>query len=910
MTKPNKRPFGLTKRELEPEREPKPTDKEGVYNDAAKSLFAAHFKPKKIHSRGRPKKRSNAPVGKRLQHGVRVVCADQPLPVGHPFFKKVTGNTSSAKKQEVKTVKSKTKSLAKQQPKKKRANHAKERPEEFRRIVEDWNNMEGEALDINGDPVAKNKGNLTQYGQKFGIPYNTLYKYCRNDDVSKRGVLGNGIGPNPLMSSNEVSFMVAVAARADRGNDGLTLKELADKVQELRPDFNRLQASRQVARRVIPEGYKTGILKKGTVIPQATTTDRTGITISDQYRWHLLVDAEYDRLRLKNIGICPVTRKTFGELMDAFVIGLDEMSIAADHAGNIRIVAAANKKKHEKILQDSRFSITVVRTGNTNGSTGPTIFLGKGTHANRHKDMTDEWLLQQGMAPGSTIIMTENAYMTNEAWIQAAPHLMKGYRQMPIIKDNPDWGIVELLDGFKSHEACFEANKARTDANCRSIKENSQSSHANQGYDQLVARDDKRKASDTLAMMRQGMKFHRNPTAINQWDLIICAIHVIRKTAPETWQTSYDRVNVRPSTRVVFNEFIQRIAGFIAAGSTYKQGRVEPTALDKYALLPGFYHGMTSADKKQAVAIVNKYADPYASVECVEELCDLLKIPLSSIQDLRVCIALAIEHPEITEMVGPPSAQSAVNDDAQMQHESVIAGVSAGVDVNAGLVPFQLVPKDTDGKPTMAGELLLNHQCSFRNQHAGAKASPYLDLAIADRQMEVVAPTAEDLSRGRLLQDVAMDSSKKMSTRKLNSCGIMTGHCMVINSEEGMKRAKDDLLLTATMESIKANEQKRADSKKREKEEKMRIRAPTAAARVLAMSGSMESRLASRAITKLDMAAILWKAYNVDMGPEKAANKKDVMVKRLCSEYNANPEKFEECAEKERANSLANSLQI
>ena len=127
---------------------------------------------------------------------------------------------------------------------------------------------------------------------------------------------------------------------------------------------------------------------------------------------------------------------------------------------------------------------------------------------------------------------------------------------------------------------------------------------------------------------------------------------------------------------------------------------------------------------------------------------------------------------------------------------------------------------------------------------------------------------------------------------------------MVINSEEGMKRAKDDLLLTATMESIKANEQKRTDLKKREKKEKMRIRAPKAAARVLAMSGSMESLFASRTITKIDIAAILWKAYNVDMDPEKATNKKDVMVTRLCSEYNANPDKFEECAEKEQAHSL------
>ena len=38
--------------------------------------------------------------------------------------------------------------------------------------------------------------------------------------------------------------------------------------------------------------------------------------------------------------------------MDSFVFDLDKMSIAADHAGNVRVIAAANKKKHDSILQD------------------------------------------------------------------------------------------------------------------------------------------------------------------------------------------------------------------------------------------------------------------------------------------------------------------------------------------------------------------------------------------------------------------------------------------------------------------------------------------------------------------------------------------------------------------------------
>ena len=46
---------------------------------------------------------------------------------------------------------------------------------------------------------------------------------------------------------------------------------------------------------------------------------------------------------------------------------------------------------------------------------------------------------------------------------------------------------------------------------------------------------------------------------------------------------------------------------------------------------------MTSEEKTKAFAIVKKYgADPYGSMEYIKELCDVIKIPLSSMQDLCV----------------------------------------------------------------------------------------------------------------------------------------------------------------------------------------------------------------------------------------------------------------------------------
>ena len=107
--------------------------------------------------------------------------------------------------------------------------------------------------------------------------------------------------------------------------------------------------------------------------------------------------------------------------MPHFVFGLDEECIAADHYGSIKILGSCGKSKHEKILADSRLSITLVRTGSAAGFTGPTIFLLKGV--TRKPEFDDAFLLRKGCAPGSTTIMTDNAYMNNNSWNQCTPHI-------------------------------------------------------------------------------------------------------------------------------------------------------------------------------------------------------------------------------------------------------------------------------------------------------------------------------------------------------------------------------------------------------------------------------------------------------------------------------------------------------
>ena len=102
--------------------------------------------------------------------------------------------------------------------------------------------------------------------------------------------------------------------------------------------------------------------------------------------------------------------------------------------------------------------------------------------------------------------MTKNAYMTDEAWLEALNSIVAGYHNLPHIKENEDWYITELLDGFKSHENVLNVHKLRADNLIISLKEESNSSHVNQGYNQLTAKNNKKNAAESLYNQRRAKK--------------------------------------------------------------------------------------------------------------------------------------------------------------------------------------------------------------------------------------------------------------------------------------------------------------------------------------------------------------------------------------------------------------------
>ncbi len=81
-------------------------------------------------------------------------------------------------------------------------------------------------------------------------------------------------------------------------------------------------------------------------------------------------------------------------------------------------------------MDDNHCSITVVRVGSASGSSDPPAYLAAGKRMECKAPSNLEAL---GAPPHSRVKMTPSAYMTDEAWIECAPHIAKGIRAMDVI---------------------------------------------------------------------------------------------------------------------------------------------------------------------------------------------------------------------------------------------------------------------------------------------------------------------------------------------------------------------------------------------------------------------------------------------------------------------------------------------
>jgi hypothetical protein len=83
------------------------------------------------------------------------------------------------------------------------------------------------------------------------------------------------------------------------------------------------------------------------------------------------------------------------------------------------------------------------------------------------------------------IVMTPTGYMTEEAWLEMAPGMSDGIRQMPVISSMPEWWCLKIIDGFGPHTSSEKAMQIYAEHKILLLKEEGDSSHVNQSYDQV-----------------------------------------------------------------------------------------------------------------------------------------------------------------------------------------------------------------------------------------------------------------------------------------------------------------------------------------------------------------------------------------------------------------------------------------
>ena len=70
-----------------------------------------------------------------------------------------------------------------------------------------------------------------------------------------------------------------------------------------------------------------------------------------------------------------MTGKSFGGLINHFMIGLDKTCLIADSDGDMIIIGEFRKRKHENMSGDFCESATMCCTGTVGGSNVPMVFL-------------------------------------------------------------------------------------------------------------------------------------------------------------------------------------------------------------------------------------------------------------------------------------------------------------------------------------------------------------------------------------------------------------------------------------------------------------------------------------------------------------------------------------------------------
>jgi hypothetical protein len=142
----------------------------------------------------------------------------------------------------------------------------------------------------------------------------------------------------------------------------------------------------------------------------------------------------------------------------------------------------------------------------------------------------------------------------DQVWLELAPIIAKGIREMPVIHNHPDWWVSLSLDGYGSHVNLAIANQIFTNHLIWIVKEEADSSQIKQAYDQLQAK----RGNARMRLLIDVVATHVG--VINQFQLIAILVQALKKGQSEDWIKSFINANMHPKHHLPFEDWLCKIA--------------------------------------------------------------------------------------------------------------------------------------------------------------------------------------------------------------------------------------------------------------------------------------------------------------------------------------------------------------
>ena len=636
----------------------------------------------------------------------------------------------------------------------------------------------------------------------------------------------------------------------DNSNNPMSQHEVVHMISEMSQCFDLLKSKNHFDY-LIREKRLT-LLKRGgrVTTAQATTTKRSAITKEQQWRWHSLYDTTL--AELKKLNELDGTGVTFDKVSEHFIGNIDESCFMANQDGSFKVIASAAKRKTEANRDDCRCSITSLCSGNAAGNQGPFIFLAKGKRNECHHSLRYLDRDPGTFTPGSYVAMSKNAYMTDAVWLEVVPKLCIGIRQMPVIKEHPNWWCMFSLDGFGSHVNVNDAHKIFEAYKIMVVKEEGDTSQVNQAYDQLTAKEDKRLLNCNLIQVKKTLKEH-----MSQWHLIKIAANAQMKIKTLVWMNSFIRVNMHPKYRMEFNAWIEKLEkkGIMESGKLFYNN----FNCGMYDAMPAFWRRMPVQSREDFVAAVDtiyRTTEEGQSVWSSVNIRTLTKfVPLDDIAKARACYLAAkrddkaITTTEEEYMSKLHKVQKENGDMMSSSGRGDSASCPGGMEETTKTVdnffcfkPQQLVmdyivangkKATTHSSPhryhlSHATNTLFKHMCNYSaqmnwNSDAALLPSPYLDVEVSAEQKSLFNPSYKNVLQGFIMYDVKGAGAKnKVARRRLDILeGNVSSYARCLNDTKRMDALKEHNELVASVATISAE----TDADKQKKKDDAATRA-------------------------------------------------------------------------------------